>query len=538
MHTPLPSTKAQENALLLCKRFEKTKNDRAVWESDWQDIVDLARPTSQDFRTHGTKGEARTRSIFDGTAPDALEQFAAALHSYLTNPADRWFNIEIENRRLIEDDIDSLRWLDEVSERIYLEYSKERGNFNPTMHEAYLDIGAFGTCCVTQQWDAELRQVVFRVKPIANVYVLEDHTGRVDTVFEELTMTGRQLEQKFGKEAIPDKVTEADGDREWKLVHGVFPRADRNALKLNKMNMKYVSVWFLPECKHILKEDGYRMMPDQVARWSKMPGESYGRSPAKRCLPDIKMVNEIEKTLIKAAQKAVDPPLQATSDGFLLPISVSPNSIIFREQGVDPLMPLEHKGNIPVGIEIANQKREHIRACFHSDWIKLEKETVEMTAYETAERREEKLRLLAPMLGRLQNELLGGMIGRTYALLAERGEIPPPPASFPFGKFAMAIDYSSPASRAQTGIRAHGMNRYLQEVAQIAAVNPEAMDVVDVDSTTRELARLRGVPGLMLRSKTKADELRAARAEQAQQQQMLENAKPVSEAMQNVGMQV
>ena len=50
-----------------------------------------------------------------------------------------------------------------------------------------------------------------------------------------------------------------------------------------------------------------------------------------------------------------------------------------------------------------------------------------VTATEVLQRNEEKMRLLSPVLGRLQAELLQPLISRSFALLLRAGLLPPAP---------------------------------------------------------------------------------------------------------------
>ena len=73
----------------------------------------------------------------------------------------------------------------------------------------------------------------------------------------------------------------------------------------------------------------------------KASNEIYGRSPAMTALPDVKMLNEMSKTTIKAAQKQVDPPLLVPDDGFLLPVRTVPGGLNFYRSGTrDRIEPL------------------------------------------------------------------------------------------------------------------------------------------------------------------------------------------------------
>ena len=67
-----------------------------------------------------------------------------------------------------------------------------------------------------------------------------------------------------------------------------------------------------------------------MPRWSKRTGEKYGSSPGMTALPEVKTLNKMAETMIIAAQKVVDPPMQLPDDGFILPIVTSPGGLNFR----------------------------------------------------------------------------------------------------------------------------------------------------------------------------------------------------------------
>jgi hypothetical protein len=155
-----------------------------------------------------------------------------------------------------------------------------------------------------------------------------------------------------------------------------------------------------------------------------------------------------------------------------------------------------------------------------------------MTAYEVADRREEKLRMMSPTLGRVVTELHGPMIKRTYLLLNQHGKLPPAPEILR-GK-TMKIGYQSPASRAQTGVKAMSMGRFIQEITPLAQINPEILDVVDLDTTVQEIALARGTPRKIIRTPEQIAEIRAARQQQQAMQQMAEIAEPATKAIKNL----
>lgn len=513
-------------------RWDELKNDRYVWERQWQDIKELVRPDTSDFSSHPQfRGPKDRAHIFDGTAQDAAEELAAGISSFLTNPADRWFTLEAQDMTNLRFERDALLWLEMNSDLIYSQYCLESANFNQAMDEAYLDLVAFGTLVTHQTWDPMAGHLRFRTFPLADCWIDEDSNGVVDTVFRRICMTKRQAEQKFGE--LPQKMSEnKEQHKRFTIIHAVFPRTDRDKMKLTPSNKPFASMWVCEDTKELIRESGFDFMPYHVARWRKLADEVYGRSPAMKCLPDIKMLNRMEELQLKAGSRAVAPPLMVPDDGFLLPIRLEPDSIIFKEPGAEKIETLRFEGHLPFGEEKTAQKREFIRKCFHNDWLRMEKQNVEMTAYEVQDRRDEKLRLLSPNLGRIQSELLGPMIALSYNYLERAGRIPPPPPILQGRK--INPEYSSPASRAQVGIKVLEMDRYIQRLLPLAQAKPSVLDAIDEDAYAQDLAIYQGTPKRIVKDPRRIAQERAARQEQEQIMQMSQIAEPATKAIKNL----
>lgn len=522
------------NADEVQRMHDRMKSDRRIWERDWQDIRELVRPYGSDFQRNPIAGEPRTLRIYDGTAVDALEQLAGGLHSFLCNPVDRWFSLSLSDERAEADD-DTLLWLEQASDRIYNVYSDDNTCFNQAIHECFLDLGSFGTCFLSQEWSDDIDNIFFRSHPAASCWVRENYRGIVDTVHREWKWSLRQIVQKFGAQSLTSELRslyEKDPEKQYTIIHRVAPRQERQVGRMDALNRAYESVYLCQEAKCILGEEGFYASPFHVARWVKMAEEVYGRSPASKCLPDIRVLNLMEKTMLKAAQKLVDPPLVVENENVLLPLKTHAGALIFKEPGSETPEPLPSGVNLPINMEMSQQRREHIKSCFFADWIRLEKENVEMTATEVMDRREEKLRLIAPILGRLQSELLGPVIQRTHRLLGEKGRLPKAPQQV--RETGLKITYVSPAARAQTGVKALAMARFVQDLAPILQVKPDVADAVDWDKYVHEYSVVRGVTRVIFRNKADLMRLRENNARMQQAQAMAQTAEPASQAFKNI----
>lgn len=512
-----------------CKRLvDAAVNRRSVWDAQFQDVVDYCRPNAGDFQGQKSPGDDRYRKIYDATAVDALEEFSSGLNAFLTNPTDRWFHLRPISPKFANDRRVKL-WCEEVSNIIYHYYSSSSSGHVQAMNEGFLDIGSFGTTVVHQYWKDGLR---FKTFALGDCYIDENSDNRVDTVIRRVPMTGRKLAQEF--KTLPPRAAEAiqkQPNKPFTVWHLVFPKSDELFLEHVKPNKPFASIWLLQETVETLKFDGFQWFPYHVPRWVKLANEIYGRSPALKAMPDIKMLNRLEFHILKAVSKATDPPLIVPNEAFLVPLKTSPGAVNYKEPGSDKIEMLEISRGFPVSEQKAEQKREAIRKYFFNDFLRMEKENVEMTAYEVQDRREEKLRLLAPMLGRQESEFLGPMITLSYLLLARFNEIPSPPRDIVGG---MKIEYTSPAARAQTGMRAFAMDRYIQRLLPAAQVNPDVFSRVNWDAYSKEMADAMGTTEKILYDDEEMAQRRQAQEQQRQQQQLVEAAEPASKAVKNL----
>jgi hypothetical protein len=280
-----------------------------------------------------------------------------------------------------------------------------------------------------------------------------------------------------------------------------------------------------------------------VPRFVKDSVSNYGRAPAMTALPDVKMLNKMSETTIKAAQKQIDPPLMAPDDGFVLPIRTTPGSLNFYRSGTrDRLEPLNIGANNPLGLNMEEQRRNAIRQAFYVDQLLLGQNQT-MTATEVLQRNEEKMRLLGPVLGRLQAELLQPLISRSFALLLRAGLLPAPPEELQGQD--IDIEYVSPLAKAQKLTDLQSMLRGFEIMLQVSQVAP-VMDYLDDDKLVQYLVEVTGMPARVIKSQDEVNRMRRQQAEQqaqaqqqAEQQQLVQTASeavPVIEAASEAGL--
>lgn len=516
------------NVKELVHRFSQLKNTRGTWESHWQEIADYVLPRRADVTTKRARGDKRTEKIFDSTAINAAELLASSLHGMLTNAASPWFMMSYKNPVLNLDD-KSMEWLEECTNQMYMVLN--RSNFQQEIHELYADLITFGTAAMMIEKD-EVNGLRFSTRHISEIYIQENEFGRVDTVYRIFKMSARAAVNMFGDVSKKiNKLNEKNPYDEVELLHIVFPREKFDPNKIDALNKPFASIYCDPETTELLGESGYDEFPYVVPRFLKSSVETYGRSPAMVALADIKMINKMSETIIKAAQKTIDPPLLVPDDGFMLPIRTVPGGLNFYRSGSrDRIEPLNTNANIGLGVQYEDQRRDAIRKAFYVDQLLLA-QRVNMTATEVLQRNEEKMRMLAPVLGRLTGEMLQPLITRCFNIMLRMEMFPVPPEQLQ-GK-EIDIEYTSPLARSQRSGDVNAAVRSLEILSPLAQLAP-VFDYIDVDKFVKHITDILGVPAKIMRSDAEVQQIRQDRAAvqqaQAEAQAQLEQAEAAGAA--------
>ena len=509
----------------LLKRYDRLKSQRQNWESHWQEVADYMMPRKADVTKSRSKGDKRTELIFDSSPLQAVELLAASLHGMLTNPSTPWFSLRFKQDEMENED-EAKEWLESATETMYTAFNKS--NFQQEIFELYHDLITFGTAAMFIEEDDE-DNLKFSTRHINEIYIAENDKGKIDTVFRKFTLSARAAIQKFGENVSRNiqTVNAKDPYEEVDIIHAVYPRKDFDPKKQDKGNMPFESVYLEAESGNELSVSGFREFPFVVPRYLKASHEIYGRSPAMTALPDVKMLNEMSKTTIKSAQKQVDPPLLVPDDGFILPVRTVPGGLNFYRSGTrDRIETLNIGANTPLGLNMEEQRRNSIRNAFYVNQLMMQNGP-QMTATEVIQRNEEKMRLLGPVLGRLQSELLKPLIDRTFSILLRKNLFRPAP-EFLAGQ-DIEIEYVSPLAKAQKSTELQSIMRAIEIMGSLANVAP-VFDHINMDKLVRHLADIVGVPQKVLKPQSQLNAERQEAQAQQQEMQQMQQLQQVAEA--------
>ena len=523
------------------RKFDSVKGTRSNWEQHWEEIAERVLPRQIGFLGDRTDGEKKTQKVFDSRPMIALERFAAVMDSMLTPRQQKWHNLRTTNPELNRD-LEVQDWFYRANEILFSARYNPKANFAGQNSERWVSVGAFGTGTLFIDYDSNTG-LRYRSVNLRDTFFLENHQGMIDTVFRQFEFTARQAAQQWGEDKLPDKIKTMLGSptghqKKFCFVHVVSPRADYDPSRADAKGKPWASYYISVDCREVMSEGGYSSFPYSISRYVTAPDEIYGRSPAMTALPDIKMLNEMSKTDIRAAHKVIDPPILLHDDGILgggsTKINMRPGALIpggVDRNGRQMLQPFNSGARIDINEAKMDQRRQSIDDAFLVTLFQILVETPRMTATEALIRAQEKGMLLTPTMGRQQSEAIGPLIEREIDLLMQYKVLPPVPQILVEAGGEYEIVYDSPMSRMQRAEELVGVQRTMELLAPFAQMDPSILDVFDGDKLAQLTAEVSGVPTPVMRSPEVIAQIRQQRAQAEQEAAMVQAAQPIAGAM-------
>jgi len=532
------------NPLEIKQRYDALWTIRKTVEQDWDLIEKYIVPLrgGKFFQEQSSEHEIdwrRGRDVFDSTAILASNTLASSVHSALTSPSTRWFNMRFRDDDLNLEDT-ATTWLQAVAERVW--YALQDSDFNLEVNEAYQDLVAFGTSCIIEEAESEVewKGVDFTTLPIREIYFEQDHKGQVLNFFRRLEWTALQIVSKFGEDKVPDHILEvskqpAQADRKFTLIYAIYPRKGKEKADTTKLlspkQRPYESKYILHNSvEQVGDEGGFYEMPAFLPRWQKTSGSMWGFGAGTIAISDVVTLNTVVQQRLSAAAKAIDPPSLVTERGLLSDLDLEPGGMtVVRD--INGAKPYESGARFDVTDNMIRDLRMNINRMFLVDRLEL-KESPAMTATEVNARYDLMQRLLGPVLGRLQTDFLNPMIERTFKILLRAGELPEMPPELAAIKADLDIEYIGPMGRAQKTDQVQAIMQWTQAMTEMSQAYPELAMLVDAQAMGRELAKSLNIPATIIRSKEEVDQMVDAQKQQEAQAAQLQMAMGEGQAMQ------
>ena len=523
------------------RQFAELKNQRRPWETAWRDYKSLIAPHRGRFLASESSAEVNRGDFrsndkrINSVASRSLSILASGIQSGLTSKARQWFLLahpdpEVGRYRPVRE------WYDTVQE--ILEGIYRRSNVYSSLLHTYYEMACFGVGALLVRSHPDN---VISCRPFtAGTYWLStDQYFEVDGFYYVEYPTAHQLEQAYGREKLPQAVKSCldnnKAETRFETVNAILKNPEAFGIKAREgheaCSVHFLSSGNAAEGGEFLRTSYYRTWPVMTPRWDAIDADVYGVPPTEDIIGDVKMLQKMETDVLKGIAKSVTPPMRIPPEMERRPLNLQPGGINvvsnMNEHAVGPLMMVQP--NVQQLQAKIDRVEEGIRDGLYTSLFLalLSQNNPQMTAREVAERHEEKLLMLGPVLERIHYELLDPLISRTFALATEAGVIPPPPEDIDLSD--TEIEYVSILSQAQKAV---GVSRIEQSVAflgSLTSVYPEVRHALDPIKAYKEYNNMIGVRSGIFHT----DEEYANAVQQEQKQAQLAQSAEVAEPLAN-----
>ena len=564
----LDASSRQSDSVKLRQRCERRRSamlsERSVWIPDWMQVTSYVDPARGRFETAatGSRKPKRSRSkIINSTATRCVRVAAAGMSSHMTSKARPWFHLTthpaIGNLQHVK------VWLDEVTDIIRETLAKS--NFYKAMPVMYTEDLSYGVAAMLSlPHDDEV--VRFHPLTIGSYAISLDASGKVDSLWRSYRKTARQLVEQYGVDdedgegeptrkpdpsRLPEAVARAFKDKPDQefTVESLFEPNPDAVPGLGDMGMQapalrpWREVTWLSGAKDdrhgILNIGGHYEAPFVCIRFNPVGDDIYSTAPGVDTLGDIKQLQYLEGQKLKLIDLLAEPPVTVPDSMRNLGASLSPrarNYLPMTQLGAQilPTYTPDPRAIEFIMNEIRVVEARVEDAFFYNLFLLLDSlgDQTGRTAFEIAERKDEKASVLGPTLEIVTDEGLDPTVIRTYRLLERAGRIPPPPEEL--AGVPLKIEYTSILAQAMKAAGVVGIERTAQFVANLAAADPSVMDNFDADAAVGEYNDRTGGPARIIRSADDVEAIREARAQQQRMQQMAEMAPAMRDGAQAI----
>ncbi|MCA9505707.1 MAG: hypothetical protein KC616_21625 [Myxococcales bacterium] len=532
----------------LLKTQTMLESRRHNFDSYWQVAKEVYWPDAADFNIHRTQGTARSQAIFDGTGVIALERFGAVMESLLTPRGSIWHNLRASNEELNE--IPEVKeYFATLNRILFAVRSRPSARFYAQKEQDYKSLGCTGNSCTRVELSKDKRGLSYRSVHVGDVWIAIDDEGAPDTIYHKRKLTALEAVSMWGKRATRSarqSMERGDIMDEHEYLHVVQPRdlATWDPERLDARGRRFESFEICVEDKEPIltdggeESDGYHEQPYVYARFTTNSQEDYGRGPSMWTLPANLTLQSMKRSTIKQGEKAVSPPLLSHAMQFK---GDGRGTLNLRANALNPgwldangnprVRPFDNQFKYDIAREMIEDERAAIRDAHFVTLFQILVDTAQMTATEAMIRAREKAALIGPTIGRQQSESLGPMIQRELGLLDRAKLLPPPPPVLLEAGDEYEVEYESEATALQRESELNRVRAWFEDLALIQEVTGDRTVglVANGKETARYMANGRNVPPELVMSerrvKAQVDEMAAAAEEQAQAEQLPNQAR-------------
>lgn len=508
----------------------------------WQELLEYTRPHKAAVTQPLDMSSRPWRRHYDAMGMLGSARFAANLAYHMTPAQGTWFLMTPQAGSEAAMDRGYADSLAGQSERLH--ESLRQGNFETEVQSVYED-WAEGTACLAVRKDPETA-FSLSARPIREYAFLENHKGRVDTVFVRHDWTAYEAAQRFGMAKLPQPLqdslkemkTQAYAERK-PYLNVVKPNAEWDPAAITARRFPMTSLWIDKENAKLLESGGVRRQRYIVSRFWKPTGVTWGVGPSDMAYSWVRAKDKAVEVLLKYAAKVMDPPSVWPDDGAFHPRSTAPGTIIKgRMSALSNGQPqyMQLQGNHQIAQWLLEYLDAVIMQAYFADVFRVLTEDRQKTAYEVATVLQKDFAMVAPIVGRAKWELFGPLLRVCLELQTEYelGVMGWRYGGQDLPEYGYDLELISPLGLAVRYAELQKMSDLIVLQSQLAQVDPGVWQNYSLDEMSRAIGEHMGVPRRWLRSVTERQAIRVRIAELQEQQMAAAQANVEADTMQKL----
>lgn len=511
------------------RRLVGLKAQRQSFEGDAKEIASYALPARSRFLSSQTnRGRQPNRKLNNSHGILSFRTLQSGMTSGLSSQSRPWFKLTDPDEETAEDPA-AKGYYELVQQK--LEDFFAASNFYGAVKTGYLEMGAFGTdACIMVEHPTE--RAVCHAMTFGEYWIGLNSANQAGALYRDCAMTVLQAmehAQKQGWNVSPRIRNAYDSSRYDEICqffHAIEENPDYQEGKLGYVGKPWRSIYWDAADDRVdalVSLSGYEEQPFWAPRWDTTGADTYGQGPGHDALPDLRELQLQTKRKAEVTDNLVWPEIIATTKAKL---KRQPKSVVNAAE-IDVSKATHVPYQVPYQalaavMEDVNRLEGKVDELTFSDLFKaitnmqgVQPRNIE----EIAARNEEKMTLLGPVIERVNNEKLEIAVRRAFGILTRLGQLPPPPEAFEGRE--PKVEFVSILTQMQRMVGAGQIERGVGFIGNLAAASPEALDKLNVDETVDEYANRIGLPAKLIRNADEVAEIRAARAQQQQMEQMV-----------------
>lgn len=526
----------QANAKVWLQRKEELWQIRNPSDQEWRQVSEYCLPRRNFDLPYASQGRVIKRRLVDSTAAIAIDRCSSTIYGYLMNPTAPWSRPMLLERDLSHnEDV----WADQVSMLMHRYLTGSGSTFRTQMAEDVDDSVGLGNSLMWQQ--AKPRGSGYLSVPLKSSAWAVNEEGRIDETHRLFAMSLRRALLKYpDSEKLKDRARRSQRPEAdiVEFLHVVEPRPGGVRGDLREVK-PWRDVEIFIDGAEVVRLGGHDRKPMVASRFKVGSGEAYGEGVAWKILPLAKLANAILESVVRNSEKIADPPtldmLPVGASLDLRPGARNKVNQLLAAALTDPtkiIQRIDVGGDINVGFELLRLIWAKIDQGAFIDWM-TPREGPQKTATEIYDLRDMRLRMLGPIIARLENEKMGTLAENTYEDMMAAGMLPRPPQSL-HGEL-MAFAYLGPLALAQRQGEVEGFHRYLALMQAFAQIDPSSARMLKAEPSLRAIADAYGVQARFLSSPDEMEAVRQGQIEAGEIQENMAAAESAARAVQASG---